>query len=106
SVLPFAGAPVLPFLPAVGGLVDAVAVADGVARVGLAGADPDDAPVRRGHRHVADRHGGLPVELVLEGGAVVGGLEQPAGGGGDPVGGGVGLVDGEGGDAPAHRGGG
>src|SRR5262249_20264723 len=26
-------------------------------------------------------------------------------GGGDPVGGGVGLVDGEGGDAPAHRGG-
>ena len=42
------------------------------------------------------------VELVLEGDAVVGRLEQPAGGGGDPVGGRVGLEDGDGGDAAAH----
>ena len=42
------------------------------------------------------------VELMLEGDAVVDRLEQPAGGGGDPVGGRVGLEDGDGGDAAAH----
>ena len=41
---------VLPGLAAVGGLVDAVAVGDGVARVVLAGADPDDVPDRTGRR--------------------------------------------------------
>src|SRR5262249_1484328 len=65
---------VLPGLAAVGGLVDAVAVGDGVARVVLAGADPDDVPVRRRHGHVAYGYGGLAVELVLEGDAVVGRL--------------------------------
>ena len=50
------------------------------------------------------RDGGLAVELMLEGDAVVDRLEQAAGGGGDPVGGGVGLEDGEGDDASAHRG--
>ena len=42
------------------------------------------------------------VELMLEGDAVVGRLEQTAGGGGDPVDARVGLVDREGGDASAH----
>src|SRR5262249_17673758 len=70
---------VLPGLAAVGGLVDAVAVAHRVARVVLAGADPDDAGVGRGHGDVADADGGLLVELVLEGDAVVGRLQQPAG---------------------------
>src|SRR5262249_42458733 len=82
---------VLPSLAAVGGLVDAVAVGDGVARVVLAGPDPDDVPVRLGDGDVADGNGAFPVELVLEGDAVVRRLEQPAGGGGDPVGAGVGL---------------
>src|SRR5207237_8101015 len=96
---------VLPGLAAVGGLVDPVAVGDGVARVVLAGADPDDVAVGRCHADVADGDGGLVVELVVEGDAVVAGLEQAAGGGGDPVGRGVGLEDGDGGDAPAHGGG-
>src|SRR5262249_38546954 len=84
----------------------AVAVGHRVARVGLAGADPDDVAVGRGDADVADGDGGLVVELVLEGHAVVGGLEQAAGGGGDPVGAGVGLVHGQGGDAGGHVGGG
>ena len=54
---------------------------------------------------VADGDGAFLVELMLEGDAVVGRLEQPARRGGDPVGGGVGLEDREGGDAPAHVGG-
>ncbi len=94
---------VAPGLAAVGGLVDAVAVGNRVARVVLAGADPDDIAVRRRHAHVADGHRGLVVELVLEGGAVVDGLQQAARGRGDPVSGGVGLEDGQGDDAAAHR---
>ena len=50
----------------------------------------------RRHRDVADGDGRFVVELVLEGGAVVDGLEQAAGGGGDLVGGGIGLEDGDG----------
>ena len=53
-------------------------------------------------RDVADGDGGFLVEEVREGGAVVDGLEQPAGRGGDVVGGRVGLDDGDGGDAAAH----
>src|SRR5439155_6308791 len=49
---------VLPGAAAVGRFVDAVAVGDAVARVGLAGADPDDVLVGRGHAHVADGDGG------------------------------------------------
>src|SRR5262249_15660239 len=64
---------VLRGLAAVGGLVDAVAVGDGVARVVLARPHPDDVAVGRGDGHGADGDGGLVVELVLEGGAVVGG---------------------------------
>src|SRR5262245_6994102 len=41
---------------------------------------------------------------MLEGDAVVGRLEQSAGGGGYPVGGGVGVKRGDGGDAAAHVG--
>ena len=44
------------------------------------------------------------IELVLERDAVVDRLEQTAGSGGDPVGAGIGLKDGNGGDAPAHVG--
>src|SRR5262249_31491944 len=93
---------VLPGLAAVGGLVDAVAVGDAVARVVLAGAHPDDVPVRRRDGHGADGDGALVVELVLEGGAVIAGLEEAAGGGGDPVGTRVGVEDADGGDAAAH----
>src|SRR5205823_3923008 len=49
----------LPGLTTVGGLVDAIAVGDAIARVALAGADPDDVLVRRGHAHVADGDGFL-----------------------------------------------
>src|SRR5690606_21524899 len=93
-----------PGLAAVGGLVDAVAVRDGVARVRLAGADPDDVAVGGGDADGADGDGVLLVELVLEGDAVVDGLEQAAGGGGDEVGARVGLEAGDGGAAPALRG--
>src|SRR5262249_54470064 len=50
---------VLPGLAAVGGLVDAVAPGNRVARVGLAGADPDDVLVGGGDADVADGDGGL-----------------------------------------------
>ncbi len=100
----FFQAHVFPGLAAVGRFVHAVAVRGRVARVALAGADPDDVFIRRRDAYVADRHGGLAVELVLEGDAVVDGLEQPAGSGGHPVRRRVGLVDGKGGDASAHVG--
>src|SRR5262249_19890330 len=93
---------VLAGLAAVAGLVDAVAVADTVARVVLAGADPDDVLVGGGDGHVADGDGGLLVEAVLEGDAVVDGPQQAAGGGGDEPAARVGLGDGDGGDAAAH----
>src|SRR5205823_3727153 len=54
---------VLPGLAAVGRLVNAVAVGDRVARIGFAGADPDDIPVGRGDAHVTDGNGGLVIEL-------------------------------------------
>src|SRR5579885_49177 len=44
------------------------------------------------------------IELMLECDAIVRRLEQSAGGGGDPVRGGIGFVDGQGCDAPAHVG--
>src|SRR5262249_8453212 len=62
---------VLPGLAAVRALVDAVAVGDGIARVVFAGPDPDDVLVGRGDGDCADGHGGLAVELVLKGDAVV-----------------------------------
>ena len=93
---------VLPGLAAIGRFVDAVAVGDRVARVIFAGADPDDIAVRRSNAHVTDRDRRLVVELVLEGDAVVHGLDQPARGGRDPVGGGVGLKDRKGGDPSRH----
>src|SRR5207245_991273 len=46
-----------PRLAAVGRLVDAVAIGDGIAWVALAGADPDDVAVRGGDANVANRHG-------------------------------------------------
>ena len=94
---------VLPGLAAVGGLVNAVAVGDGVAWVVLAGADPDDVAVGGSHADRADGDGAFAVELVVEGDAVVDRLEQSARSGGDPVGGRVGLEDGQRGDAAAHR---
>ena len=56
-------------------------------------------------RRRRSRHGRFAVELMLEGNPVVGRLEQAARGGGDPVGGGVGLEDGKSDDPAAHRGG-
>ena len=73
---------------------------------GLFSPVPTQTMLRIGRRDadVADGDGGLVVELVLEGDAVVDGLEQTAGGGGDPVGAGVGLEDGKADDAAAHAG--
>src|SRR5262249_30195793 len=62
DVVRFLEAHVPPGLAAVGGPVHALAPRDAVARVGLAGADPDDVRVGRGHGDVAD--GGRA--LVLE----------------------------------------
>ena len=95
---------VLPGLAAVGGLVDAVAVGDGVARIVLAGADPDDVAFGRGDGDVADGDGGFVVELVLEGEPLLVVLSKPARRGGDLVASRVGLEDGEGRDAAAHVG--
>src|SRR5207244_3037124 len=74
----FFEAHVRPGLATVGRFVDAVAPAGGVARVVLARADPDDLRIGRGDRDIANRDGRFAVELVLEGGAAVGRLEQAA----------------------------
>ena len=96
---------VLPGLAAVGRLVHAVAVGHGVARVVLAGADPDDVAIRRRHADVADGHGRFMIELMLEGDAVIHGLDQSAGGRGDPVSCRIRLEHGDGRDAAGHVGG-
>ena len=58
---------VFPGLAAVGGLVDAVAEGDAVARVGLAGADPDDMAIAGRDGDSADRYGIFLIELMREG---------------------------------------
>src|SRR5207248_9515053 len=58
---------VLPGLAAVGGLVDAVADRDGVARPGFAGAHPDGARIARVDGDGSDRLHGLLVEDGFEG---------------------------------------
>src|SRR5262249_1029301 len=59
---------VLPRFAAVGGAIDAVAIGDGVARIGFAGADPDDVPIGRRDGDGADGYGVFLVELMLKGG--------------------------------------
>src|SRR5262249_31273193 len=76
---------VLPGLAAVRGLVDAIAIRHRVARVVLSCSHPDDFRVGLGHGNVANRDSVFPVELMLEGHAVVGRLEQPARRRRDPV---------------------
>ncbi len=93
---------VLPRFSAIGGEVDAIAIGDGVARVGFAGADPDDVAIRRCDSDGPDRNGFLPIKLMLERGAVVDRLEQPARCRGDVPGARVGFKDRESGDASAH----
>src|SRR5262249_6499516 len=104
DVVRVAQAHVRPGLAGVGGLVDAVAPGDGVARVALAGADPDHVRVRRRHRHVAHAEGALPVEDRDPGVAVVGRLPQAAGRRGDVHDLRVALDDGDVHDAAAHVG--
>ena len=94
-----------PGLPGVGGLVDAVADRDAVARPGLAGADPDVVVMRRVDGDGADRLDRLLVEHRLEGGRAVSGLPHSPARCADeqrqlprPVG-----EAGERRDAPAHR---
>jgi hypothetical protein len=93
-----------PTLAAIGRFVHAISIGHGVARIALAGTDPDDVFVRLRHAHIADRHRRLVVELMLEGDAVIGRLQQTAGSSGHPVGGRIGLVDGQRGDTSAHVG--
>src|SRR6185503_2851093 len=80
---------------AVGGLVDAVAVADAALAVVLAGADPDDQRIAGVEDDAADRVAHLAVEDRLPGGAGVGGLPDAAGGRGHVAHGVVGGVDGD-----------
>jgi hypothetical protein len=68
-------------LAAVGRLVDPVAEAHRVARVLLAGADPDHVGVARRDRDIADRRGPLVLEDALPGGAGVARLPDPRTGG-------------------------
>src|SRR6185436_12593186 len=80
---------------AVGGLVDAVAVADAALAVVLAGAHPDDERVLGVEHDGADREALLAVEDRLPGGAAVGRVPDASGGGGDVAHGVVRRVDGE-----------
>ena len=94
---------VLPAPPAVGRLVDAVAPAGGLAVLRLAGADPHEVRVRLVEGDIADRTGRLVVEERRPGGAVVLGLPDAAGAGGDVEDLRLRLDDGEVGDPPAHQ---
>src|SRR5262249_15913030 len=98
-------ADVAPGLAAVVGAVDAVAVADAALAVVLAGADPDDLGVPRVEGDGADGVGAFVFEDGRPGGAGVGGLPDPAGGGRDVPGGAVLGVDGQGGDTARGEGG-
>src|SRR5262249_50731026 len=93
----------LPGLPAVGGFVNAVAVADGALAVVLAGADPDGAGIFRVQLDVADGVGTLAIEDRRPGDAGVGGLPDPAGGHRDVVVTAVVRVDGEADDAAGEQ---
>ena len=81
----FAGleADIPPRLPAVGALVNAVAVADAALAVVLARADPEHTRVLGVHRDAADRIRALVVEHRRPGGAGVGGLPDAARSDGD-----------------------
>src|SRR5689334_618260 len=86
---------VFPGFAAVAGFVDAIAPGDGVARIVLAGADPDDIRITRSDGDTAEGDGRLEIEEVSEAVAVVDGLEQAAGCGGDEKGAGIGFDDGK-----------
>jgi len=96
---------VLPVFAAVGREVDAIAIGDGVARVGLAGADPDDVAIGGCYGDRADGYGFFLIELMFKRGAIVDRFEQTAGGRRRVIRGRIGLVDRQGGDAAAHVGG-
>ena len=94
---------VLPRLPGVRGLVDAVSLPDVAADVGLARADVDDVRVGRRHRDRADRARRLVVEDRLPPDPAVRGLPYPARGGGRVVRERVAGHAGHARDAPAGR---
>ena len=93
---------VLEGLARIGALVNAVTIRDGVSRVRFTAADPHNVRVRRCDRNVTNRDRALLVENDIERGAVVHGLQQPAGAGGDVVSRWLGLHDGHRGDPPRH----
>ena len=64
-----------PRFAGVGGFINAIAPAHGVARVMFAGAHPNYFRVTARHRHIADGHCGLLFKNRREGRAIVGGLE-------------------------------
>ena len=105
DVLAVFQADVGPVLAAVGGLVDAVADRDAVARPGLAGANPDCFRIRGIDGDRADRLRALAVEDGLVGRAAVHRLPHAAAGRADKHGDAPILIDGvDRGDAAAHHG--
>ena len=94
---------VLPRLAAIDRLVGAVAVADRVARVVLASANPDDVRIRLRNRNRADRNDLLTIELVFEGDAIIGRLEKTTRCRRRPPSARLLLVDGKPDDAASHR---
>ena len=95
---------ILPTFAAVGGFVDAVAVRHWVTRVVFPGADPNDIGIGGRHADIAYRDCCFTIELVLESDAVVNRLQQTSGSSCDPVGGGIGFIDGDSDNAAAHSG--
>src|SRR6185436_3836993 len=73
----------LPFLSAVGGLVDAIAPGRTLAVIGFARSDPDNIGVGLRNGDVTDRTGRLIIEEGFPGRAVISGLEDTAGCGAD-----------------------
>ena len=67
---------VLPGAAAVGRLVNAVAIRNGVSRAVFPGSDPNDIAIGRSDADVADGYRGFMIELVLKRDAVIFGLQQ------------------------------
>ncbi len=92
-------------LPAICRLVDPAPPRGALPVVGLARPHPDEVRIDLRHGDVADRDQPLVLEERFEGRTVAGRLPHAAVRGADVVDRRIGLVDGEVGDAPRHRGG-